>query len=246
MIPSTPVLVQQQTSSGVQLILRSPPPAPAAKQSTVVLSNGSLAQPGTVLVQGRQQPQYVRLLSGQMLQLQQIQTSSGPTIIAVPAPSTPTPPPQPPPSPTLIKKVKKKKKKEEEPTRLDLANLMKLSGIEDEDVAPVSVAQQTQTPPQQSPTPPPPPQQQLQHQPPPPASPKQQQASHLVAQLQAPTQMVGLFMISSTNSSTSNTPTFILQEEWSVHHYRRLTSSLAESFQCSRICTMSLLLAAIL
>lgn len=73
--------------------------------------------------------QLVRLMSsGQTLQLQQIQTSSGPALIAVPQPSTPTPPPQPSQSPTLIKKAKKKKKKEEEPTRLDLANLMKLSG----------------------------------------------------------------------------------------------------------------------
>lgn len=74
--------------------------------------------------------QLVRLVPGQTLQLQQIQTSSGTALIAVPTPSTPTPPPQPPPSPnTLLKKAKKKlKKKEDEPARLDLANIMKLSG----------------------------------------------------------------------------------------------------------------------
>ncbi|XP_054289400.1 mucin-4-like isoform X1 [Macrosteles quadrilineatus] len=152
-----PMLVQQQTSSGVQLILRSPPPQHTTKQPTVVLSNGP--QP-TVLVQhnpsrAQAQPQLVRLVTGQTLQLQHIQTSSGPALIAVPAPTTPTPPPQP---SSPKNKLKKKKKKEDEgPTRLDLANLMKLSGIDDDDMAPVSVAQQTQTP-QQSPTPPPPPQ----------------------------------------------------------------------------------------
>lgn len=49
------------------------------------------------------------------------------------------------------------------------------AGIEDEDVAPVSVAQQTQTPPQPSPSPPPP-------------SPVKH-SSHLLTQLQAPTQV---------------------------------------------------------
>lgn len=124
-----PMLVQQQTSSGVQLILRSPPPQHTTKQPTVVLSNGP--QP-TVLVQhnpsrAQAQPQLVRLVTGQTLQLQHIQTSSGPALIAVPAPTTPTPPPQP---SSPKNKLKKKKKKEDEgPTRLDLANLMKLSGM---------------------------------------------------------------------------------------------------------------------
>lgn len=72
------------------------------------------------------------------MHLQQIQTSSGPTLIAVPSPaiaqqpksSSPSPQHN---SPTNIaalaqKKIKKKKKKEEEP-RLDLANLIKISGI---------------------------------------------------------------------------------------------------------------------
>lgn len=60
MIPSGPMLVQQQTSSGLQLILRSPPPN-HSKQSTVVLSNGGLASQGTVVFQGRQQAQPVCL-----------------------------------------------------------------------------------------------------------------------------------------------------------------------------------------
>jgi hypothetical protein len=77
----------------------------------------------------------LRLVPGQM-QLQQIQTSSGPTLIAVPsaqmtARATPPPPQQITTSPatlTLAKKSKKKKRKEEEP-RLDLANLIKISGM---------------------------------------------------------------------------------------------------------------------
>ncbi|RZF49214.1 hypothetical protein LSTR_LSTR010944 [Laodelphax striatellus] len=156
MIPSAPVLVRQQ-SHGVQLVLRSPPPPPQPPPS----KSG-----GVVILQGRQQTQQVvQLLQG--IQLQQIQTSSGPTLIAVPssmaapppqpqpAPSpspapvqTPTPPPSPslhkkppPPQPPPITASKKKKKREEEP-RLDLLNLMKISGIEEEDVGPMM----TQTP----------------------------------------------------------------------------------------------------
>lgn len=61
------------------------------------------------------------------MQLQQIQTS-GPTFIAVPSPAASrTTPPPPTPSAIAIKKLKKKKKDKEEP-RLDLANLIKISG----------------------------------------------------------------------------------------------------------------------
>ena len=73
-------------------------------------------------------------MPGQM-QLQQIQTSSGPTLIAVPSQQVTaraTPPPQQLATSqaalALAKKSKKKKKKEEEP-RFDLANLIKISGI---------------------------------------------------------------------------------------------------------------------
>lgn len=60
MLPSGPVLVQQQ-SSGVQLILRSPPPpqAPPKSGSIVLSANGGLTPQGTVVVQGRQQAQQV-------------------------------------------------------------------------------------------------------------------------------------------------------------------------------------------
>ncbi|XP_073974926.1 uncharacterized protein isoform X2 [Rhodnius prolixus] len=143
MLPNGAVLVQQQTSSGVQLILKSPPPQTQPKPG-IVLANGSI-QPQAVIVQGRTQAhQVLRLVPGQM-HLQQIQTSSGPTLIAVPSPaiaqqpksSSPSPQHN---SPTNIaalaqKKIKKKKKKEEEP-RLDLANLIKISGIDEEDVSP--------------------------------------------------------------------------------------------------------------
>lgn len=65
MLPSGPVLVQQQTSSGLQLILRSPPPPQAQpKSGSIVLSaNGGLTPQGTVLLQGRQQAQQVLNLS---------------------------------------------------------------------------------------------------------------------------------------------------------------------------------------
>lgn len=61
-----PVVVQQQTSSGVQLILRSPPPQQPTKTQTggLVLSQmGGIATPqGTVLLQGKQQGQQVRII----------------------------------------------------------------------------------------------------------------------------------------------------------------------------------------
>ncbi|KAL1117375.1 hypothetical protein AAG570_004701, partial [Ranatra chinensis] len=139
MLPNGAVLVQQQTSSGVQLILKSPPPAPQAKQG-LVIANGGL-QPQAVIVQGRTQAhQVLRLVPGQM-QLQQIQTSSGPTFIAVPSQATAVQTQPQMTAAALIahKKAKKKKKKEEEP-RLDLANLIKISGIDEEDSAPIVVS----------------------------------------------------------------------------------------------------------
>lgn len=65
MIPNAGVIVGQQTSSGVQLILKSPSPqtisASVPKAQVVVSSNGSLSTPpNTVFVQAnRSQPQQV-------------------------------------------------------------------------------------------------------------------------------------------------------------------------------------------
>uniref|UniRef100_A0A8D8SMH6 Uncharacterized protein n=1 Tax=Cacopsylla melanoneura TaxID=428564 RepID=A0A8D8SMH6_9HEMI len=134
-----PMLVQQQTStssasSGVQLILRSPSPQ-QQKQN-----------------QQHAQQQVMRLISSGSLQLQQIQTSSGPTFIAVPTQAALQPPqqhPQPATSPKKVKQTKAKKKRDDEQgSRLDLANLMRISGIEEEDVTPSCVV---------VPPPPPPP-----------------------------------------------------------------------------------------
>lgn len=199
MVPNGAVLVQQQTSSGVQFILKSPSTAPQPKPG-LVLANGGL-QPQAVIVQGRTQAhQVVRLVPGQM-QLQQIQTS-GPTFIAVPSPAAQrtTPPPPPAPAAIAIKKLKKKKKEKEEP-RLDLANLIKISGIDEEDVSPVishnhsQITQSTQvnkTPPRTASPKQPLVQQQLHQQ-------NQQQSHHhkqhqlntsqLLAQLQSPAQV---------------------------------------------------------
>lgn len=75
--------------------------------------------------------QVVRLVPGQM-QVQQVQTTAGPALIAVPTvPGTtavPTLGAIPTPVSPLHKKLKKKKKREEDPPRLDLANLIKISG----------------------------------------------------------------------------------------------------------------------
>lgn len=57
MLPNGAVLVQQQTSSGVQLILKSPPPQTQPKPG-IVLANGSI-QPQAVIVQGRTQAHQV-------------------------------------------------------------------------------------------------------------------------------------------------------------------------------------------
>ena len=59
MLPNGAVLVQQQTSSGVQLILKSPPSSAQAKPG-LVIANGGL-QPQAVIVQGRTQAQQVCL-----------------------------------------------------------------------------------------------------------------------------------------------------------------------------------------
>ncbi|CAB0001001.1 unnamed protein product [Nesidiocoris tenuis] len=219
MLPNGAVLVQQQTSSGVQFILKSPHPQ---QKHGLVLANGGIHQPQAVIVQGRHQAhQVLRLVPGQM-QLQQIQTSSGPTLIAVPA-QQPAPQPAPravsspqAPQTTAItfahKKLKKKKKREDEqpapPThRLDLANLIKISGIEDDDVicsTPVSSASTGvihQSAPQSIPvqkTPPPQPasktlpsqqSSQQQHQQ---LTAKHFNPSQLLAQLQSPAQAVGV------------------------------------------------------
>ncbi|XP_014261538.2 polyhomeotic-like protein 3 [Cimex lectularius] len=144
-LPNGAVLVQQQTSSGVQLILKSPPPQSQGKPG-LVLANGGI-QPQAVIVQGRTQAHQVLRFVPSQVQLQQIQTSSGPTIIAVPSPAPPrtATPSQPSPLALAQKKIKKKKKKEDEPTRLDLANLIKISGIDEEDVSPVVVQGQAST-----------------------------------------------------------------------------------------------------
>jgi hypothetical protein len=71
----------------------------------------------------------VRLVSGQSVQLQQIQTCSGPALVALSPQSTITQP-----SNNRSMNIKKKKPKmhsrpqDDEPVRLDLANLIKLSG----------------------------------------------------------------------------------------------------------------------
>lgn len=71
----------------------------------------------------------VRLVSGQSVQLQQIQTCSGPALVALQQPSNITQS-----SNNRSMNVKKKKQKiqsrphDDEPVRLDLANLIKLSG----------------------------------------------------------------------------------------------------------------------
>ncbi|XP_065220592.1 mucin-5AC-like [Planococcus citri] len=191
MIPNAGVIVGQQTSTGVQIILKSPSPQPYSasvpKAQVVVSSNGTLTtSPNTVFVQAnRSQPQQVvRLINGQSLQLQQVQTSSGLALVAVPSiqptlqqatsthtatvvPSVATVPVQTSVfNQNVIKKTtnhvnsnsnftsnqfsnissvhsnsttthsKKKKRKEEETTKLDLANLIKISGIDEEDGAP--------------------------------------------------------------------------------------------------------------
>lgn len=59
MVPNGAVLVQQQTSSGVQFILKSPPPQPQPKPG-IVLANGGL-QPQAVIVQGRTQAHQVSI-----------------------------------------------------------------------------------------------------------------------------------------------------------------------------------------
>lgn len=70
----------------------------------------------------------MRLVSGQSVQLQQIQTSSGPALVALSAN------PQTIQSNNRSMSIKKKKPKmhsrphDDEPVRLDLANLIKLSG----------------------------------------------------------------------------------------------------------------------
>lgn len=198
MVPNGAVLVQQQTSSGVQFILKSPPPQPQPKPG-IVLANGGL-QPQAVIVQGRTQAhQVVRLVPGQM-QLQQIQTS-GPTFIAVPSPAASrTTPPPPTPSAIAIKKLKKKKKDKEEP-RLDLANLIKISGIDEEDVSPMvtqshchQVSQGTQV----SKTPPSSPKQQHTQ----PQQKHQINTSQILAQLQAPAQVGGGLRLSVGEDGT--------------------------------------------
>ncbi|KAI5701669.1 hypothetical protein M8J75_011936 [Diaphorina citri] len=183
-----PMLVQQQTStssasSGVQLILRSPSPSQAKNsQQQRLLQSQQHAQ------------QVMRLITSGSLQLQQIQTSSGPTFIAVPTQAALQQQPQPQPqhhpqpatSPKKIKQTKAKKKKDDEQgSRLDLANLMRISGIEEEDVTPTVVVQ----PPTPSPkaTPPPPsPQQQ--------ATPPIQQAT-----IQIPTSSAGVNVAPGTS-----------------------------------------------
>ena len=59
MMPNGAVLVQQQTSSGVQFILKSPPPQQQPKPG-IMLANGSL-QPQAVIVQGRTQAHQVHI-----------------------------------------------------------------------------------------------------------------------------------------------------------------------------------------
>lgn len=67
MIPNTGVIVGQQTSGGVQLILKSPSPQTIStsvpKAQVVVSSNGTLStSPNTVFVQAnRTQPQQVEI-----------------------------------------------------------------------------------------------------------------------------------------------------------------------------------------
>lgn len=69
MIPNTGVIVGQQTSGGVQLILKSPSPQTIStsvpKAQVVVSSNGTLStSPNTVFVQAnRTQPQQVQITS---------------------------------------------------------------------------------------------------------------------------------------------------------------------------------------
>uniref|UniRef100_A0A0A9XCI3 GLTSCR protein conserved domain-containing protein n=3 Tax=Lygus hesperus TaxID=30085 RepID=A0A0A9XCI3_LYGHE len=218
MLPNGAVLVQQQTSSGVQFILKSPPHH--QHKTGLVLANGGLHQPQHVIVQGRthQAHQVLRLVPGQM-QLQQIQTSSGPTLIAVPANTQPaqrsTPSPQTHSQPTAIaiahKKLKKKKKREDEQPppqthhRLDLANLIKISGIEDEDVISTTPASSASNIPSQvisspvvkttSPQPQPMPKPMQVHQTAPShhhISAKHFNPSQLLAQLQSPAQAAGV------------------------------------------------------
>ncbi|CAH1390151.1 unnamed protein product [Nezara viridula] len=198
MVPNGAVLVQQQTSSGVQFILKSPPHQQQPKPG-IVLANGGL-QPQAVIVQGRTQAhQVVRLVPSQM-QLQQIQTS-GPTFIAVPSPAASrTTPPPPTPSAIAIKKLKKKKKDKEEP-RLDLANLIKISGIDEEDVSPVvtqSHCHQVSQGTQMNKTPPNSPKQQH----PQPQQKHQINPSQILAQLQAPAQVGGGLRLSVGEDGT--------------------------------------------
>ena len=67
MMPNAGVIVGQQTSTGVQIILKSPSPQTIStsvpKAQVVVSSNGSLStSPSTVFVQAnRSQPQQVKL-----------------------------------------------------------------------------------------------------------------------------------------------------------------------------------------
>ncbi|XP_050543090.1 uncharacterized protein LOC126906555 [Daktulosphaira vitifoliae] len=156
-MPTAGVLVGPQATGGLQLILRSPNTQQTNSQQ--VTCNGTQI----LLQQPRQQSnQVVRLVSGQSVQLQQIQTCSGPALVALPAttpPSTITPPL----SNNRSMNIKKKKPKiqsrphDDEPVRLDLANLIKLSGIDEEDsIAPMiqqsqinqtNKLQQTSTPP---------------------------------------------------------------------------------------------------
>ncbi|KAJ9582979.1 hypothetical protein L9F63_022664, partial [Diploptera punctata] len=224
--PSGPMLVPNPSGS-VQLILRSPTPGTQTAASTQ--GNQHRRQ---------QMPQVLRLITAQgPIQLQQIQTPSGPTFIAVPSgqtlsfqqlgprPSTPhqqqstSTPVQLQQSitnpgfpiirhnttvlpvqqhqctatntdqtsiimPVLQKKKpkkKKKKKKDEEP-KMDLANIMKLSGIgDDEDLALYESEEQQMVPSSQSPAP--------VEQTPTNQQQTVQQQSQLIAQLRSPTQI---------------------------------------------------------
>jgi len=172
-MPTAGVIVGPQTTSGLQLFLRSPNTQNHNTQQAQVTCNGTQI----LLQQPRQQSnQVVRLVSGQSVQLQQIQTCSGPALVALSPQSTITQP-----SSNRSMNIKKKKPKmhsrpqDDEPVRLDLANLIKLSGIDEEESS-TPIMQQNQLNQnnriQQTPTPPPQ---------------SHQQSAPLLAQLQTPT-----------------------------------------------------------